>query len=360
MQTHVGVNDPKAVKRWATSLAVDVAKQQYFKRFTSKSENSIIQEKVELQTDAGDMISFDLSMRLREKPTFGDDRIVGKEEALNFYTDKVLIDQVRKSASAGGRMSRKRTLHDFRKVAKARASEYAAEWLDELHFAYLSGGLGVNEDALLDGPVSGNPFQAPDAGHILYGGGGVSKATVTSSDKMSVALIERLVNKSKMINARDPDSVSMRPVKVNSSDHYILLMNPDQEYDLRTSAGDREWSSIQRASAAAEGRSNPLFNGSLGMIAGVVLHCHSNIRRFNDYGAAGDQPAARGLFMGRQAGTIAYGTPNKQRMFWNEETIDAGNDLGIYYGMIVGMKKTRFNNRDFGCVAVDTYATDPN
>lgn len=360
MQTIVGVNDPKAVKRWATALAIDVAKQQYFRKFVGTSENSIIQEKVELETDSGDTISFDLSMRLRERPTFGDNRVEGKEEQLKFFTDKVMIDQVRKGASGGGRMTRKRTLHDLRKIAKDRTAEYMAEWFDELKFVYLSGVLGENEDRIIEGPLADNPIQAPDADHIIYGGSATSKATITTADKMSPQLVEKVSTKAKMINAVNPDAVQLRPVKVNAGEHFVLLMSPFSAHDMRVAAGSGSWAEIQRAAAGAEGRSNPIFTGGLGMINNVVLHEHSNVRRFTDYGAGSDVHASRSLFMGRQAGVVAYGTPGKQRMSWVEKMKDADNEVAIYCGCIAGMKKTRFNNKDFGVIAVDTHTKDPN
>lgn len=360
MQTIIGVNDPKAVKRWATALAVDTAKQMYFRKFVGTSENSIIQEKVELETDAGDTIRFDLSMRLRERPTFGDDRVEGKEEQLKFFTDEVKIDQVRKGASGGGRMTRKRTLHDLRKIAKDRTAEYMAEWFDELKFVYLSGDLGGNEDKIIEGPLAGNPISAPDADHILFGGSAVSKATLTNTDKMNPEVVERVSTAAKMMNAVNPDAVQMRPVRVDSSEHFILLMSPFQAHDMRTAAGSGSWAEIQRAAAGAEGRSSPIFRGGLGMINNVVLHEHSNVRRFSDYGAGSNLPAARALFMGRQAGVVAYGTPGKQRMTWVEKLKDADNEVAIYCGCIAGMKKSRFNNRDFGVIAVDTYTKNPN
>jgi hypothetical protein len=43
-------------------------------------------------------------------------------------------------------------------------------------------------------------------------------------------------------------------------------------------------------------------------------------------------------------------------MNWREEDAYAGNDLNVYCGMIFGVTKTRFDDRDFGVIAVDTYS----
>lgn len=361
MLTTVNVNDPQAVKRWATSLAADVARMEYFDKFTGTSENSIIHQRTELEEDAGDTIKFDLSMRMRGKPTFGDNLIEGKEESLTFYQDQIMIDQVRKGASAGGKMSRKRTLHDYRQIAKQRESEYMAEWLDEVKFMYISGAVGANEDNLADGAFAGNAITAPDATHLLFAGAAVSKATLTATDKMDVLTIERATTRTTMMNAVNPDAVQMRPVNIDGAKHYVMVMSPFQSYDLRTSTGDLGWSKIAQAAAAAEGRKSPIFQGGLGMINNTVLHEHRNVRRFKDYGAGGNVSAARAILLGRQAAVEAYGTAGAGTRFsWVEKKFDADNQIAIYCGAILGFKKTTFNGYDFGVLAIDTAAKDPN
>lgn len=361
-QTVIPFGDPKAQKKWSASLAVDQQKKSYFeKKFVGTSDNSVIQRKTELESDAGDRISFDLSVQLRGEPTEGDHRLEGKEENLKFYTDEVVIDQVRKAVSCGGRMTRKRTAHDLRKVAKDRASDYWAKYCDEMMFIYLSGARGINRDFLFPLDWQGraqNVLQAPDAGHILYGGDATSKATLAAEDKMTRVVIERAQVQATMLQAQDPDAANMAPVMIDGEEHYVLVMSPFQEYDLRTSEGSG-WIDIQKAAAGAEGRSNPIFKGGLGMINNVVLHSHRNAIRFSDYGA-GSVHAGRALFLGRQAGVVAYGTSGGMRWAWQEELKDYENEPSVASGCIFGFKKTRFNGRDFGVISIDTAAKDPN
>ena len=364
MLTTIGVNDPKAVKRWATALAVDTDKQTYWTRFIGTGENNIIERKVELEEDAGDTITFDLSMRLRGGPTYGDNVVEGTEEPLTFYSDQVKIDQVRKGASAGGRMTRKRTLHNLRRIAKDRTAEYMAEWTDDMLFTYLSGDSGlsaINQDNKFTAAFAGNTIDAPDAAHILYGGSATSKATVAATDKMTVGLIERVSVKPTMMNAVNPDVVKMTPVSVDGAKRFILLMSPFQAYDLRMETGDVSWTKIQQALATSEGRSSPICKGGLGMINNTVLHQHEGVRRWTDYGSGSNVAAARALLLGRQAGVVAYGAAgNGTRFSWVEKMFDADNQVAIYAGAIMGAKKTRFNGRDFGVCAVDTACKDPN
>jgi N4-gp56 family major capsid protein len=366
--TQVSFGDPKAAKKWAAGLFIETQKKSYFDRkFVGESDNHVIQRLTDLEQDAGDTITFDLSVQLKTKPTYGDNRLQGKEEGLKFATDQIKIDQMRHGVSVGGKMSRKRTVHDLRKVGKDRLSEYWAKFVDEMNFIYLSGGRGINEDFTEDTAWVGhaeNPIEAPDAGHLIYAGAATSKGSLTVNDKMSKTTVERAELKAKTMRSTAPDKSNMLPVNINGEAHYVCLMNEFQAYDLRQDAGGNGWLDIQKAAAAAEGKANPIFKGGLGMINSVVLHSHQSGIRFNDYGA-GAVLAGRALLLGRQAGVVAYGSSSGLRFEWTEETTDHGNEQVVASGVICGVKKTRFtppngSPSDFGVLSIDTAAKDPN
>lgn len=362
-KTVIPFGDRKAVRKWSGSLFADLVKKSYFDRkFIGTDDNKVIQRLTDLESDAGDTIDFDLSVQLRQKPTKGDQRLEGKEEGLKFFTDTVHIDQLRHGVSAGGKMTRKRTIHNLRTIAKARLSEFWSKYIDELMFIYLSGARGINEDFFEDLGYSGhagNPLHAPDAEHLLFGGDATGKASLDATDKMTRSVIERASVKARMMRAQNPQTANMMPVTINGEAHYVCLMTPFQEHDLRNS-DQGGWLEIQKAAAAAEGKSNPIFKGGLGMINDVVLHSHESVVRFHDYGAGGNVHAARALFMGRQAGVVAHGSSGGLRFSWSEELKDHGNEPVVASGTIIGVKKSRFNSKDFGVCAIDTAARDPN
>lgn len=365
MQTTVAVNSPQARKLWGAATAVAVTKNSYWqKRFIGKGQNNIIEQKVDLEGEDGDEIRFDLRMPLRGEMTYGDDVVEGREEDLKFHQDKVLIDQARKGASGGGKMTRKRTIHDMRKHARDATADYISEWLDEGFFVYLSGDStfsATNPDKKHTGPFAGNPVTAPDSAHMMYGGAATSKATLTAADKMSVKLIERAAVKPKMIATMDPEAVRMMPVTVEGEKRFVMLMSPFQGHDLRTETGDLSWSKIQQALATSLGRNSPICMGGFGKINDIILHEHENVRLFGDYGAGANVKAGRSLLLGRQAGVVAYGASGGgARYSWVEQKTDAENRISIYAGVIMGMKKSTFNGRDFSVVAIDTAAADPN
>ena len=361
--TAIASNDAKTKKKWSANLAVDTVKKSYFEnRFIGENDNSIIQRKVDLEGDSGDKVSFDLCVQLRNSPTHGDNRVEGKEESLKFFTDEVVIDQVRHAVSAGGRMTRKRVAHDLRKVGRDRLGDYFSRLVDEYFFMYLCGARGVNEDFIEEvgfTGFAGNALQAPDADHLLYGGDANSKGSLTTADKMSKNLIERANNKAEMMQARNPKTANMVPVKNGADEQYVCIMSPDQAYDLRV-ADTSGWLDIQKAAAAADGKNNPIFKGGLGMINDTVLHKHRNVIRFSDYGTGNDVKAARAILLGRQAAVVAYGTNAGMRFDWKENLKDYENEPTFASGFIGGIKKTRFNDSDFGVISIDTAAADPN
>jgi N4-gp56 family major capsid protein len=363
-QTTVPFGDPKAAKKWSAGLAVDFNRSSYFSRkFIASDGNSVIQKKNELETDSGDTVSFDLSVQLRGEPVYGDNRARGHEESLRFYTDTVIIDQFRKPVSGGGKMTRKRTVHDLRKVARDRLGDYLPAFIDELIFIYLSGARGVNADYIVGTGWTGhagNALQTPDANHNMFGGSATSDATITSTDVMSKALIERAAVRAEMSRAIDNSAANMMPVRIGGEDHYVCVMSPYQAYNLRSSTTAGDWLDIQKAAATAEGAKNAIFAGSLGMVNNVILHSHSKVVRFSNWGTGSNLPGARALFLGRQAGILAFGGKSGMSFDWAEELQDYGNEPGIAGGAIFGFKKARFNGNDFGVIALDTYAVNPN
>lgn len=376
-RTIVGLNDPKAVKKYSAFMAVDVAKKSYWsKKFMGEGEEASmpIQQLTDLETDAGEYISFDLSMQLKMQPVEGDDVLENKEEDLKFYTDGIYIDQMRGGVNAGGRMTRKRTIHSLRKTARRRSSDWWQRAFDELIFMYGAGARGINPDFIYPTTYSGfanNPFTAPDAEHIAYAGAATQKSEVLDDGNFDMTLTE--IDKAVAIAAMmgggsggggagtdgNTQTPKIQPIMINGERHFVFLMNPYQVFDVRTNAAAGQWLDLQKAAAGAEGRKSPIFKGTLGMYNNVVMHEHESVIRFNDYGA-GAVEAARALFMGEQAMVLAFGTAGTGLRFsWHEESRDNGNQAIISTSSIFAVKKVTFNGKDFGMYVVDSQASAP-
>lgn len=368
-QTIVGLNDPKAVKKYSGNLAVDTGRKGFFTRkFMGKGEfpTKPIWQLTDLEADAGEQITFDLSMQLNMQPVEGEQQLEGKEEQLVFFTDSVYIDQMRGGADCGGRMTRKRTLHDLRKIAKARSTDWWARVFDELIFIYLSGARGANTEFVYPTNYSGfanNGLTAPDSNHLVYGGVATAKNNLVATDTMSTLPIDRAVAYAKMMGGGGPAATEIPQIQqcnIDGEDVFLMILNSYQSFALRRNATSFDWADIQKAMAMSSGKNNAFMTGSLGMWNKVVLQEHQNCIRFTDYGAGSNVEAARALFLGLQAGVIAFGSAGMDLRFgWHEETRDNGNRVVITTHTMWGFSKVTFNGNDFGVMAIDTAAKRP-
>lgn len=373
MTTYVGVNDPQAVKKWATSMAVQISKESWF---TSKmvgegtEARTPIQQIDDLESGPGDEVTVDLLMPMSMEPRVGDQTLDGHEQDLKYYTDKMRIDQVRGGVNAGGRMTQKRTLRNLRKDAKRVMKDWWVRLMDELYFIYLSGSVGNGLSTKLvpssNGVFGINGLTAPDSQHIMYGGSATSKASITTADGMSLRLVDRAVAKAETMGGDGSDELSMVKCNVDGEQTYVLVQHVFQFDAMKSNTATGQWLDIQKAAAAAQGHKNPIFKGNVGDYNGVLMHKHRNVIRFSDYGAGANLPAARALFLGAQAGMVGYGdNGGGTRYKWTEEVKDHGNQVAIGSYAIMGIKKATYKSkdasvtRDFGVMALDTYCVDP-
>lgn len=323
-----------------------------------------IQILTDLETEAGETINYDLLAELRMAPVEGEDILEGKEEGQRFYTDAIYVDQARCGVNTGGRMTRKRTLHDLREKAKRQQSNWWARLMDELLFIYLSGARGINENFLLPLNYTGranNALTAPTARHTLFGNDATAFNNIDANDRFDLRLIDRAKTRADSQGGGATGVPVLQPCKIDGNETFVCVMHTFQEDDLRSNTQTGQWLDIQKAAAGAEGRNNPMFKGSLGMYRGVILHSHRNVIRFNNAGAGANVEAARALFLGSQAAVVAFGSPGTNLRFdWHEETRDNGDKVVISTSSIFGIKKVTWNvegtNHDFGAFSLDTAA----
>ena len=356
--TEFPLGDALAVQRWSTSLAYEAAKKQYFGKFIGKDHTNLIVIKNELNKGAGDKITVGLRMKLNEAGIEGDNVIEGHatgEEALQFFNDAVFINQLRKSTKSKGKMSEQRVPYNMRKEGRDALATWWAETMDENIIMYLSGARGVDTSFKVAAGWTGranNPLQAPDTDHQMYAGDATSAGDLDSSDKLTLIDIEKFVA---LAETRDP---MIQPLMVDGEKKYVFLMHTFQAFQLRTSVTANDWVDIHKATDRGNGAM--FYKNALGEYSDVILHKHRNVVGFNDYGSSSNLDARRGLFMGAQAGMIAYGQDSSpQKYTWNEEKDDRGNALAVTAGTIFGVKKSRYDNKDFGIVAIDSYCPDP-
>jgi N4-gp56 family major capsid protein len=371
-RTIVGSGDPKAISKFSAALSVLAIKKAFFgKGMMTRGEESkgFIQRQDDLKKEKGDEILVDLLMPAKMEPVIGSDVLSGNEEEMIFYTDRVKIQNVRFGTSLGDTMTRKRTIYDLRKEALRLHADWWSRAWDEIIFIMASGVMPVNNGFLWQAGnkmFQTNALRAPDSKHQFFGGAATSTASIVAGDKMSLALVNKLVARAETMGGDASNELSMVPSEIGGEDAYCLLMHPFQAYDLRLSTATGEWMDIQKAAVTHEGKDNPIFKGSssLGMYNGVVLKKHRNVIQFAA-GAGGAVNAGRALFMARQGVLITSGNAGNDMSFKiTEEEKDHGDKLAVGSSCIFGVQKSQYNvnevgARDFGVFAVDTSNIEP-
>ena len=195
---------------------------------------------------------------------------------------------------------------------------------------------------------------APDSNHIIRPVVGEdSDQSVSTTSVFTLSLLDKAVERTRTLTP------GIRAVKVGGKDTYVAFLHPYQVTDLRTNTSTGQWLDIQKSViSGGETEDNPILDGSLGTYNGVVLHMDHRVTN----GVSGATGAAvpnvrRALFLGAQAGVVAYGRENGPNRFtWVEKLFDYDNILGVSAGLIWGMKKTVYNNTDYATIVLSTYA----
>ena len=169
-----------------------------------------------------------------------------------------------------------------------------------------------------------------------------------------MTVIDKAVERARSI------SPAIRPVMIGGRAFYVAFLHPYQITDLRTNTNTGQFIDIQKAAmTGGEVEDNPIFDGSLGMYNGVILHGDYRVSLGVNSSTTTLAVAStrRAVFAGAQAAVCAFGRDNgPERFTWVEELFDYENQLGVAAGLIFGLKKAVFNSADFAVITMDTYA----
>ena len=342
--TSYGVNSSEAVKLWSRKLMQEALKETYASRFMGSTSNDLCQVIDDTTKSAGDRITNILRMQLTGQGVSGDGTLEGSEEALTTYTDNLVLDQLRHAVRSKGKMSEQRIPFTVREEARMGLQDWWADRFDTWFFNQIGGNAGQTDTRYtgLNTPV------APDSAHRIYVNGHTTEVsiTATTSALFTLGLIDTAVMKARTLTP------IMRPVQTGKGGaKYVMFITPEQHYDLRRNTNTLQWGDINKAAMqGGQISDNPIFDGSVGMYNGVVLH---EAYRLPIIDATGGSKIGRAVLCGAQAAVMAFGRGQSQnKMDWNEELFDYGNSLGVEAGVIAGLKKTIYNSKDFSAITI--------
>jgi len=338
-QTVIGSEHFRTI--WAQDVFVEAKERMFYNRtgMMGRGEDAVIQEITNLSKEKGDTINYTLRMNLNGSGVTGDATLVGNEEQLVFQQDSITISQLRNAVRSPGRFEEKRTAFNVREHMRSSLVTWLAETMDLIIFDHLCGRTAQTFPAAA---------LAPSSNRRIFAGTATAESGLTDNPEHRLTVEE--ISRARL--EAELATPMVRPIMVDGQPHYIMVMHPRQAYHLHYSGTGtiaRMWEQGQRE-AMERGRTNPLFTGALGLWDGVILRAHRQVPLFTT--GASSSNVARAILLGAQAGVIAFGSAPT----WGEEEFDYGNSLGVGYGQIFGVKKTRFDGQDFGLITVATSA----
>ena len=287
---------------WEAGLYTTYQEKTFFSKFKGTSPDSVIQVKRDLIKKAGDAINFGLAGSLTGNGVTGNNVLgtggTSNEEAMSFYDQRVVIDQIRNGVRISGLMDEKRVAFDMRNQAKSQLTEWMARNEDAAIFSAVN-----TADLILSAYITGTGLTV-DAIIDMK-----KEAMYPTSENVGVGVTSRKI----------------RPIRIEGGEEvFVLGVNPSDAAALKKSNDFKTY----QYNGNVRGGDNPIFTGALGNINGVIIHEHSKF------------PVGTPVLMGAQAAFLAYG----KEILYGEDTFDYDNQTGFMIGSVRGVALAKFLN----------------
>jgi hypothetical protein len=309
-----------------------------------------------LKGNAGDTIVYHFIPQNKTDGIYGQEAtMVGNEETLDEYTDKITIDQVRKGFKKKGKLTDKRLIWDARKEFKKQLSNWYADqnniWVHAALTGYCLDGFNIlkgaakAETALVNGEgrcVAANktnkfklvaPEKTSDKGVLTE---------LTNADTINTYMLDELSIIAKQGNGK----YRMAPVKMsNGKEMFFLLLDMKAARDLRQDARfDKHALSLVEAGISPD--KDPFVSGAIGIWQNLIIMEDEYISHVKNDSV----DVARNLLLGANAAAMIWA----QTTDYREEYFDYMNEIGVVADEIRGQKKLTFDGVDVGVMQVLT------
>jgi len=303
---------------------VEVAKEGVIKgNLSGNGPNNILQIKTNVEKDKGDNIRFGMKSRLTGA-FIENGQMEGNEQRLTVYNDSVTINKWRVGVRDEGEIHRKRPVYDLE---------------EEMRTAILVNGAENIDAKIFDALLSNETLVAVNNSTFRYTTKAAAKAAVAAANKITPAFISKLRTFARTGNDRTFPPI--RPVRIDGSDMFVMVVHNDALYDLKT---DSTFAQARRE-AESRGKDNPLFRNATAVWDDVVIFEHENVTIGTDGGGAAVK-YSEGAFMGAQALCFAFG--RRPRLV--KKDFDYEDEIGMDFSLLAGVDKPSFNSYDYGVI----------
>lgn len=246
----------------------------------------------DLATDPkGDKVTVDAFNVVGGKPIMGDRNAEGQGNALSSSSFNVLIDLATFNVDAGGKMSRQRTRHELRRIAKAAVLAYFPRFIWQRAIVHLAGARGSQTGSSWDVPVSTdadfadimvNTVKAPTYNrHYVVNGtsltqGGAQLASIATTDDWTLANLDALAYRLDDMETKIPPPRMTGDAMAYDSPLKGILMMPPGAYNQLITDVSSSTSNLRAFQAAVEQRQryakdSSVFMGEVGIWRGILV-----------------------------------------------------------------------------------------
>jgi hypothetical protein len=367
--TQILTGDPYTAKLYAKKAWVQTMQKTVFGHVFNRGGVYVPDELV--GNDArGDQITFNYFGKMTSNPVGEGGTMDGNEESLDIGAHNMVMNETRSALLIPARgIEPQRIKQSLDKVCGQLLPRRAAEFLDTSLFQQLA---GVNPTSFtFNGTTYATTAQklhvqghntpvAPSSNRIVRAGGVANDQSLTSSNTMTLALIDYALEK---------NASSDQPIEAFDDDCFDLYLSPYDITNLKHDAGSAiQWFNIQTAhiQGGSEDRIENMYKNGMvcaGKYNNVWIYQAGRVA----YGANSSTSAVitttrRNVLVGRDAVSFASpygGRPDDDSvpMEMIEQLKDYKKYKGIGFEMVYGLKKMAPTNKeDTGVFVLSTYA----
>ncbi len=245
----------------------------------------------DLSTDPkGDKVTVDAFNVTGGKPIMGDRNAEGQGKKLSSSSFDMVIDLATFNVDAGGKMSRQRTRHELRRIARAEVQAYFPRLVWQRALVQMAGARGQQTGVSWDVPLESDPdyaeimintVKAPTYNRHLvvnstsFSKGGAQLASIATGDKWKLSNLDNLALMLESAETQLPP-----PRMVGDEQAYdapikgILMLSPGSYNDLITdmTAGNNLRSFLSAVVDRQKwAKDSPVFRGECGIWRGLLV-----------------------------------------------------------------------------------------
>lgn len=358
MDTTIGTGHAVTQENFLNYCFREYVDKLVLKPYMGTSTESVIHVKDVFSKQKGDAVTFNLAAKLEGEGVQSGGTMEGNEESMNFYGQRILLDEYRHAVKDDGTMSRQRTPFELKQEFEPALTTWLAQKVERQLFLAMSDIDGVLYAAATAGQK--NAWNVENIDRILFGvttaNYNATHATAlgnidSSNDVLSTLQISLAKRRAQLCNPK------IRPIKIDDGEeYYVMFVHNLCARDLKNSDA---WAQAQRL-ARFRGDDNPIFTGMLGVWDGVILKESPKVQLINGVGNGNIDVAANSL-CGAQALLFAQGDYPEDggaKVVLTEKKFDYDTQLGMQIKALYAYAKGLFNTHQHGIVTVFSAAVD--